>query len=498
MPAWRYPLLWAGGAFVGGILLNDLPLLGAVALLSGGSGLAAYFWFLLKWGRIVWSLPLFGIAGWIRGWSERLPYPHEVSQFYSSLVQAVGYISEEPLRSRHTIRLIVEADSIYLYRTRQDFHVTGKILVYVRDSSALHLPAGTRVRMILRLDSVKFAQTYWKQQGVRVSGFTERITSLGIETGYWRGYFQRWRQSLIQLMQEKAPAGGAPFSLIQALLLGYKRGIDPEVREAFQLSGAAHILAVSGMHVGLVLSLWLFLLGRLPGKWRHHWISQSMLMGLILFYGFLTGGAPSAMRAVIMGIFAILSRMLYKPYFPLNALGGAAFIQSAIDPFVIYQAGFQLSYAAVGGIMAFHAPLRHFLSSIVQGEKLLQRYLKDLLSISIAAQAGTFFLSWAYFGRFPIYFLLTNLFAVPLATGVTFSAVGWLMLLPFPFVGQAAAYPVYGIAWLLIKGIQLVAHMPGAALYLPPLPLWMGIGLTLIIIVGGRVAFRHSLQAWLI
>ncbi|MCS6895573.1 MAG: competence protein ComEC family protein [Bacteroidia bacterium] len=502
MPAWRYPFIWAAVGLITGILLSEAAFEVAIAGVVILAGISAYLWIRLKWGRLVWALPLFAFLGEIRAWSDRYPSSAGIERHIGQLVKLSGYIVEEPARTRKAYRLLLEVDSLYQYRVQSSCEVTGRLLLYTKDSSVMTLPIGTRVNAICRLDSLRYATTYWQRQGVFVSGFTEKVATLGIERSYWRGYFQRLRQKLIAGMNEVAPERDGALGVIQALLLGYKRGVDPEIQSAFQLSGTAHILAVSGMHVGLVLALWLFLLGKLPGGWSHHWISQSLLLGLIVLYGFLTGASPSAMRAVVMGGTAILARMLYQSYLPLNALGFAAFLQSVADPSVIYQIGFQLSYAAVGGIMAFYALARSALSRFFSEKMALFRYFKDLMAISIAAQAGTFFLSWAYFGRFPLYFLVANLLAVPLATAVAFTAVGWIVLMPIPLLGSFAGYAAYGVAWLLVKSVYLLSLLPGGSISLPPLSPVIAGGLTLLTLAFGGIWTQRKLteaqQPWML
>lgn len=495
MPAWRYPFVWAAGGLITGSLLAEMSLSYALMFLIPLVGLAAYMWFILRWGRLVWGLPLFALMGWGRAWVERKAAAiTAATSLRGQVVKLAGYLLEEPLRTKKAYRLLVQVDSVYLYRMGKGISLRTRVLLYVRDSTAWELSPGTRIRAICQLDSVRFGQRYWAQQKVYLSGFSERVEPGEIQRDYWYGYFQRVRQHLVMRMQAAAPAHGAPLAVIQALLLGYRRGVDPEVRDAFQLSGTAHILAVSGMHVGLVLSLWLFLLGKLPAAWGRHWISQGALICLVVFYGFLTGATPSAIRAVIMGSLAILARMVQQPYRPLNALGFAAFLQSAADPMVIYQYGFQLSYAAVGGIMAFYVPLRTYLFRSPHKEAAFMTYVKDILAVSVAAQLGTFFLSWAYFGRFPSYFLLSNLMAIPLATGIAFTAVGWIVLLFIPGVETLAGYPVYGLAWLLVESVRWLSTLPGGSVSLPPLPPYMGIIATLLLLIGGGTWLHCRIQ----
>jgi competence protein ComEC len=294
-------------------------------------------------------------------------------------------------------------------------------------------------------------------------------------------------------MLENAPKEDASLAVIQALLLGYKRGVDPETRQAFQLSGTAHILAVSGMHVGLVLTLWLFLLRRFPPLWSHHPVSQVALLFWIVFYGLLTGASPSAMRAVIMSSVALIARMLYKPYFALNALGFAAFLQLSFSPTLLYDVGFQLSYAAVGGILAFYTGVLKLLRYTPKDSSIL-KYLKELIAISVAAQAGTFLLGWAYFGRLPLYFLVANLLAVPVATGLTFVGMFWLFCLPIPVLAKLVAWGPHLLAKLLIAIVYFLSQLPGASVELPRFPPGMAALLSLLLLIGGGVLVERYLR----
>ncbi len=491
MPAWQHPFLWAAAGLALGLYLHELPLSWALAGQIGLTGGAAYLWWVQKAPRLVWSLPVFAGLGLFRAEMSRLSRQDPLLPLQKHLVELQGYLTEEPLPTRKACRLLVRVDSVYVPLFARGWRLTGECLVYVRGSCEGSWRPGARVRATLRLDTIQYGVAYWARQGVHLSGFTSRLEVGALEPAYVWGYFLRLRQALLQSLRRTAPRQDYVESVLEALLLGYKRGVDPETRAAFQLSGAAHILAVSGMHVGLVLTLWLFLLRHLPAGWAFHPVSQVALLLLVLLYGLLTGASPSAMRAVIMGGVALLARMWYKPYLALNALGFAAFIQLSLDPALLHNVGFQLSYAAVGGILAFYGPLRDLFRGKIFTTS-WGAYLRDLIALSLSAQAGTLLLSWAYFGRLPLYFLLTNLLAVPLATAATFAAVGWLMLSPWPVVGALAAWPAYGLTWLMVQAVKAVSRLPGSALELPPLPLPWAIGLTLLLLGGGGWALHRS------
>ncbi|MDW8135067.1 MAG: ComEC/Rec2 family competence protein [Bacteroidia bacterium] len=479
---WRHPFLWGAGSLVIGILAYELKVFIAIPLLGGILIVMTYLWLRRKVPLFFWMLPAFAVLGYFRAYVQAIPFPNSVEGLQGYLVCLTGYMVEEPLKSRRTFRILMEAESAFVFINRCNRAVRGRVLAYVKDSTVLSLPIGARVSVVLRLDTVRYGKAYWARQGVFVGGFAERVIWRGIEWRYVWGYFARLRMHLIGLMRGTFPREGSELALTYALLLGYRRGLDPETRSSFQLSGTAHILAVSGMHVGLVLSLWLFLLRRLPGHWGHHWISKVLLVSLVVFYGFLTGASPSAMRAVIMGSIALVAQIFYRPYMPLNALGFAGFLQLSLDLSILQDIGFQLSYAAVGGILAFYQPLRQLFPRTKSAWKV---YLRDLIAISLAAQAGTFFLSWSHFEKMPIYFLIANVVAVPLATLLAFSAVGWFISLPIPILNTVWGWIVYGLAYALLNVVKMVASMPFASLSLPSLSIGVAILLTLLCVGGG-------------
>ncbi|MEN2993027.1 MAG: ComEC/Rec2 family competence protein [Bacteroidia bacterium] len=504
MPGWRYPFAWAAVGWILGSygiqqgwrvsLILTLILLGA----------ALWMWVALGWSRAVWSLPLFSMVGAVRTHLYLLSQSHRsLEAARSHLVRLSGYLLEEPLRSRKTYRLLLQLDSLHFFLFRQTYAVSGKCLLYVRDSAAQYLPAGARLHAITRLDTLTYGAAYWRQQGVQLMGFTERVEVRGIEPSYLGGYLERWRSGLHRLLTQHSPLPGPPLALIEALLLGYKRGLDPETRAAFQLSGVAHVLAVSGMHVGIVLSFWLFLFRQLPPTWAQAPLSRLLLMALLVFYGLFTGGSPSAMRAVIMGVIALLAQLTHQPYMALNALGFAAFLQLLFNPLLLHSLSFQLSYAAVLGLLAFYSPLSQAGQKFLPTKKRAIRYVWEILAVSLAAQLGTFFLSWAHFGKFPVYFLIANLLAVPLATLLAFVGAVWILvlLIGVPILAPLLGYGSHGLAWLLLFWVKLVSDLPGATISLPPLPFSAALAATVGILSGGFFLQKYlasKAQPWIV
>jgi competence protein ComEC len=489
----KYPFLWIGAGVVLGLILERVGWWGIGGI--GFLGLGAWLFYKRKWAdRGIWALALFALLGWIKAYVEGLPSPQDVRWLIGRVGYVEGYLLEEPVRTARAVRLLLKVQRFRFSQDTTMYSLTGKLLIYTKDTFALRWLPGQRLSAPLSIDSVRFGAAYWQSQAVYASAFAQTLTAGQVEAIYLMGYFYRWRLRIIQSLREQFPGGVSARALVEALLLGYKRGLDPETRAAFQLSGTAHILAVSGLHVGLVLTLSLFLVRRLlPPTADRKPIVLVPLMGLMGFYGFLTGASPSAMRAVIMGMIALLAKMLYQPYAALNALGTAAFVQLLLDGRLLENLGFQLSYGAVAGILAWYGPLRDSLHFIARLPR-IGSYIKDLLAVSLAAQMGTLGLSWAYFGQFPLYFLIANLVAIPLATGLSYVGVLWLLLSWLPGISKILAWLTMFLAEGLLHSVRGLAQLPGGKVELPAIPVWAGFIISAATILLGFLYQRHKAQ----
>lgn len=225
--------------------------------------------------------------------------------------------------------------------------------------------------------------------------------------------------------------------LIKALITGERRGIPEDIAEAFRKSGASHILALSGLHLGIIHSMikgGLSIMGNsIPIKKM-----RSILTILICgFYTLATGAGASISRAflfIVIGEYAAIRRIR----FPLTIIMMTAMtIQLCISPDSMKDVGFQLSYAAIAGIALIFPILRGFWPGDRMKDSVLTkcaRWIWDSASMSIACQLTTGPIAYYYFKSFPIHFILTNMIAIPLVTvtipislaTLALSCLGWL------------------------------------------------------------------------
>jgi len=235
---------------------------------------------------------------------------------------------------------------------------------------------------------------------------------------------------------EKANFGQEELSIIQALLLGQRNDITQETYDNYKNAGAVHILAVSGLHIGILLLLLQFLLSPLAYLPKGKTIKLILIVFLLWCFALLAGFSPSIVRAVTMFAFIAYTFYLNRPSNTFNILAlSMFFILLAINPMLLFQVGFQMSYAAVIAIVWIYPLLQRLW---FPKNKIILK-IWQLLSVSIAAQLGVLPISLFYFHQFPALFFVSNLLLVPalgliLAMGILTIVLALLNILPKWFV----------------------------------------------------------------
>jgi competence protein ComEC len=219
---------------------------------------------------------------------------------------------------------------------------------------------------------------------------------------------QRFRRNLLQKL-DASPFGKEEKGIIEALVLGYRGAIDRDIYKAYAAAGAIHILAVSGLHVGIIYFLLQMLLRPL-GVTRHRRALKIFILLITLWgYAAITGLSPSVTRAVTMFTFFGLAQLLNRPTNSMNTLFLSLFFLLIWNPKWLFHVGFQLSYSAVFFILWIHPKL----FSLYHPKYYLDKLIWTIITVSLAAQLGVAPLSIYYFNQFPGLFLLSNLVILP-------------------------------------------------------------------------------------
>ena len=266
-----------------------------------------------------------------------------------------------------------------------------------------------------------------------------------------------------------------------ALLLGQKESLGKEVKQAYSATGTQHILAVSGLHVGIIYSILLLPLTFFKQKGQLLQKSYLILvLGLIWIYALMTGFSPSVVRAVVMFSLVTLGQMRKRKPSIWNILAFSALLLLVLDPAIQTDLGFQLSYLAVAGIVGLQPIL---LRMWAPSNRVLD-YFWQMATVTLAAQLITSPLTLHYFHTFPTYFLVANLLIVPLSYIILCAGVPFLLLAWIPMVGSTLGAIVDFLLFIQNEITYTLQEFPAA--------LWQGIHLSL----AGMLAIWGMLWIW--
>ena len=265
-------------------------------------------------------------------------------------------------------------------------------------------------------------------------------------------YFLEQRAKLLDRLSESG-VDGSVYAVVAAMALGDKSQLTRELKDTYAVSGASHILALSGLHLGILYTLLSLLFSR--RRWQV--LSQVVIIVCIWLFVFLVGMSASVVRSAVMfTVYALLS-LGHRDKMSVNTLAFAAIVMLLLNPKSLFDAGFQMSFMAVLAILLFYPLFESVWSQPFLFDHRIFKWLWTMLAVSCAAQIGVAPLIAYYFGRFSNYFLLTNLVVVPAATLILYLS---LLVLLIPSLAYLLIYIVEALNHLL----SWIATLPGASI----------------------------------
>lgn len=475
-PFLRLIIPWIAGVFFGdrfhgvawpfswGILL----LAGLMGIWAGSAFLKKYEW---RWcfGAIL-SVCCF-LGGWLHTTFElkrsEYSFPSSESVYRIRLVDKPEQ-RERSIRCRVLVHELHDSTSVRSVRREA-------LLYFQNDSAVLSLKAGGELLVSTHITPSEQARhslgfdysRYLKREGVSGTGVvaTGKWRLLACDSSpTWRERASRYREAVLERYRLWGLSSDE-MAVLAALTVGDKTGLSESIRESYSVSGAAHVLALSGLHVGLLYALFYFLSRPLVLFGRRGVVLRALLLiGALWTFAYFTGLSPSVVRSACMFSLLTLGGSLGRRLLSLNSLMATAFLMLVFHPVWLFDVGFQLSFAAVVSISLFH-PL---LYRCVPVSNRLVGYVWSLISISTVAQIGTLPLVLLYFGRFPTHFLLTNLLVIPLITLILYTVVLLLLLTPFAVAQALTAVAVSGMLLrLLNSSVRMVEQWPFSSFDFP-------------------------------
>lgn len=335
------------------------------------------------------------------------------------------FINEEGKHTKTNTRYEVDIFSI----DKNKFHFLSKGYLYTYPTKVKTIKQGdflitnNRVREIVQKNNPG-AYNFARQSSLKGIFYTININDtleyelLNHQKNRLKTFIEKSRTKITTLLKNSLN-NDKTIGLAEAMLIGFRDDIDKELLSSYINTGVVHIIAISGMHLGLIFLIINFFTKILIGKKRTAVSGILITIPILWLFSLLTGGSASVIRSAIMLTIILISTFLKKSSNGLNTLLASAFILFVDNPCIVYDLGFQLSYAAVLSILIFD-PL---IKKLVYVKNIIVKKGWEMISITLAAQILTTPISIYYFHQFPILFLFTNLVAIPLSSVILLSEI---------------------------------------------------------------------------
>lgn len=353
----------------------------------------------------------------------------------------------------------------------KNIRAKGKVLLYFsKDSIAPALHYGDRVMIHKNLQPIKNSgnpgafnyERYAAFQGIFHNVFLKHDDWHKVngpapnnKTGFWQFIYSA-RDYVLSVLRKSIHTGKDQLNIAEALLIGYTNDLDKDLVQAYSNTGVVHIIAISGMHLGLIYVMLIWLFAKMPVIKKSKAAQVFMILCCLWLFALLTGASASVLRAAVMFSFISLGKLFFKQTSIYNSLAASAFALLCYNPYYLWAVGFQLSYLAVLGIIIFQKTIHNLL--YVKNKWLNKIWA--LISVSTAAQLLTFPVCIYYFHQFPNLFLISNIIAVPLAMIILYAAIALAAFSWIPFVSLYLGKLVGGLTWFMNKVILWINDLP--------------------------------------
>jgi len=323
----------------------------------------------------------------------------------------------------------VQANIKSVYNEGHKTKTRGEVILYFKkDSALLNISQGDEIILVNKLNKIiakgnpgefNFA-LFCQNKGIYDQAFLTnqewQIVSSASKLN--SNPFVSWHQSVKKIIA-KYVIHSKERGIALALLTGYRDKIDRDIYANYTKTGLVHLLAISGLHMGIFYGSTVWLLGFIPFFRRRKKLLIVIALCIMWLFALITTFPPSVQRASIMFSFLGIGKLVSRKIPSVNFLFASAFLLLLVQPHLLFEVGFQLSYAAVLGILLFFPAVRKW---YVPKYKVTS-FFWDIVCLSLTAQIFTFPIALYYFHQLPLLFLGTNLVAIPAVTLIIYGEV---------------------------------------------------------------------------
>ncbi|MEP6952010.1 MAG: ComEC/Rec2 family competence protein [Ginsengibacter sp.] len=377
----------------------------------------------------------------------------------------IATISEPPIEKNKSYKAIAAVGAII--KKDSVYGAKGNVLIYFAKDSSLSSPGyGDKIIIKKGLTEIKNSGNPAEFNYQRYCAFRQIFHQCYLKKNDWVllkdrnvSYYQliifKTREFIVNVLN-KYINGNDESSLAEAMLIGYKVDLDKDLVQAYSNAGVIHLIVIAGLHLGLIYILLLWITGKIPFIKNSKIIRLIFILFSLWFFSLLTGASPPVLRAVVMFSFIATGKTFNKNTSIFNSLASSAFVLLCYDPFTLWDAGFQLSYLAVTGIVISQ---RYIYNWLYFNNKILNEAWK-IGSVSLSAQLFTLPACLYYFHQVPLLFLLSNIIAIPLAMCILYGCILLVIISPLHFVALYLGKALTASIWLLNHVILFINALP--------------------------------------
>jgi len=448
-------------------------------LLSVSAIITIAFFFIPFFGRYKLSLLsglsaslLFISVGGLLTWYKNIQHDENwFGRSYNNVSPLIVTLLEHPVEKTKSFKANASVDLILNHDS--SIKPEGKIILYFKkDSSVSALDYGSQLVITKPLQEIKNSgnpggfdyKRYSLFQGITHQVYLQSSVTSGKENefeilqttkkNFFQDFINSSRTKVLNILRTNIKEE-KELGLAEALLIGYKDDLDKTLVQSYSNTGVVHVIAISGLHLGLIywLLTWFF---KPWQKRRFRWLRPIFILTGLWLFSLLTGAQPSVLRSAVMFTCIVLGDTLDKKSSIFNSLALSAMLLLCINPYWLWDVGFQLSYAAVLSIVIFMQPVYHW---FYIKNKFLD-FIWKLNAVTIAAQILTIPFGIYHFHQFPASFLFTNFLAVPLSSFILLDEILLCLVSFIPPVATIIGKLISWFIWLMNSYIEQIEKLP--------------------------------------
>jgi len=420
---------------------------------------------------------LFISVGGSLAWYKNIKHDQDwFGKNYDNESSLVVTLLEDPVEKTKSYKANASVD--FLIKNDSCIKTKGRIILYLKkDSSLSNIGYGTRVVITKPLQEIKNSgnpggfdyKRYSLFQGITHQVFLRGPVPSGKENEFeilsgtnktlFRQFINNSRSKVLSILRNNI-RGEKELGLAEALLIGYKDDLDKTLVQSYSNTGVVHVIAISGLHLGLIywLLTWFFkpLQKMKLNPIAIGWLRPIFILTGLWLFSLLAGAQPSVLRSAFMFTCIVLGDSFSRKSSIYNSLALSALLLLCINPYWLWDVGFQLSYAAVLSIVIFMQPIYHWF--YIKNKTL--DFIWKLNAVTIAAQILTVPIGIYHFHQFPNYFLLTNFLAVPLSSLILLGEILLCAVSFIPVIATLIGKIISWLIWVMNSYIERIEMLP--------------------------------------